>query len=173
MDKQKLKNGPRIIIFGNSGSGKSTLAKQLQAQFDLEHLDLDNLAWLDSRPPQRKPLADSQLAITQFMAKHPAWVIEGCYVDLLHLVLTDADEMIFLNPGLQTCIDHCKSRAWEPHKYKSKQAQDQNLVMLIEWVKAYHVRDDECSLSAHQRLFDDFSGKKIEYTSKEWATPLK
>jgi len=164
MDEQKLKNGPRIIIFGNSGSGKSTLAKQLQAQFDLEHLDLDNLAWLDSRPPQRKPLADSQLAITQFMAKRQGWVIEGCYADLLHMALTDVNEMIFLNPDLQACIENCKNRPWEPHKYKSKQDQDQNLPMLIEWVKQYPVRGDECSLKAHQKLFDDFSGKKTEYT---------
>jgi len=74
VDKQKLRSGRRIIIFGNSGSGKSTLAKQLQAQFDLEHLDLDNLAWLDSNLPKRKPLADSQIAITQFMQKHQAWL---------------------------------------------------------------------------------------------------
>jgi len=169
MDKQKLKSGPRIIIFGNSGAGKSTLAKQLQEQFELEHLDLDNLAWLDSSPPQRKPLMDSQIAITQFMEKHQAWVIEGCYADLLHMVLTDANEMIFLNPGVQTCIENCKNRPWEPHKYKSKQDQDQNLAMLIEWVKQYPVRDDEFSLNAHRRLFDDFPGKKIEYAANTYG----
>jgi len=169
MDKQKLRNQRRIIIFGNSGSGKSTLAKQLQEQFDLEHLDLDNLAWLDTDPPQRKPLSDSQAAITQFIEKNQNWVIEGCYADLLQIAIRHAYEIIFLNPGVATCIEHCNNRPWEPHKYKSKQDQDQNLAMLIEWVKQYPVRDDEFSLNAHRRLFDDFPGKKIEYAANTYG----
>lgn len=49
----------KIVIFGNSGSGKSTLATMYSAKYDLPHLDLDTLAWLNTSPPERKPVEDS------------------------------------------------------------------------------------------------------------------
>ncbi len=39
--------------------------------------------------------------------------------------------------------------------------------MLIDWIKQYDVRDDEFSLKAHRELFDNFGGKKVEYTSND------
>jgi len=63
-----MKNEMRkIVIFGNSGAGKSTLSKQLSEQFDLTHLDLDILAWNDSKPPTRAPISESKEAIQTFM----------------------------------------------------------------------------------------------------------
>ena len=109
----------RIVIFGNSGSGKSTLAKQLSTKYALSHLDLDSLAWEDSVPPCRKALHESAALIEEFFEQNQNWVIEGCYSDLLELVTVHANEMIFLNPGVETCIQNCKNRLWEAHKYKS------------------------------------------------------
>jgi len=155
----------KIVIFGNSGSGKSTLAKSLSSERRLSHLDLDVLAWLDTLPPQRRSLSDSLQDINNFTQQHPAWVVEGCYADLLSVVIEHASEIIFLNPGIDTCIANCRNRPWEPHKYPSQQAQDANLEMLIDWVRDYASRDDEFSLPAHRRLFDEFAGKKRELTS--------
>ncbi len=157
----------KILIFGNSGSGKSTLAKQLKIEFNLAHLDLDTLAWQDRVPPQRKPLQQSAALIKQFADANPSWIIEGCYSDLLELVIHDTNEMVFLNPGTEICINNCKKRPWEPHKYASKKKQDKNLKMLINWIKDYSNRTDEFSLTAHQRLFDSFIGKKTEYNSRK------
>jgi len=157
----------KIIIFGNSGSGKSTLARQYAEELSLIHLDLDSLAWQDTMPPQRRELADSLNELNKFLAENDNWVIEGVYADLLSSISTKATQLLFVNPGIETCIANCKNRPWEPHKYESKQAQDDNLQMLIEWIKQYPDREDEFSLRAHRKLFDGFSGEKIEYTSNE------
>ncbi len=157
----------KIIIIGNSGSGKSTLANELSGKHSLVQLDLDSLAWQNTVPPQRKALAESAKAIGLFTDANENWVIEGCYADLISLVISSATQLIFVNPSVETCIDNCKRRPWEPHKYKSKEEQDNNLPMLIEWVKQYSERDDEFSLTAHQKLFDRFNGDKIEYKSNE------
>ncbi len=146
---------------GNSGSGKSTLAKRLSTEHSLAHLDLDTLAWLATTPPQRAP--DGLAKLDAFMTTE-RWVIEGCYADLLAHAAKRCTELVFLNPGVDVCIAHCRARPWEPHKYASKQAQDANLPMLVEWVRAYETRTDEFSLPAHRRLFESFAGVKRELT---------
>jgi len=160
-------NPKKIIVFGNSGSGKSTFAKHYSTGLALPVLDLDILAWLPTSPPQRAPLKQGFSQIDAFIANNPGWVIEGCYADLLSKVANEATEMFFLNPSVKICIENCRNRPWEPHKYASKQAQDKNLSMLIDWVCKYPERKDEFSLSAHQKLFNNFNGKKTELSSNE------
>lgn len=157
----------RVLVVGNSGSGKSTLAARLSSAGRLAHLDLDTLAWLPTTPPSRRPVPDSEREIAAFVAAHPDWVIEGCYADLLALVTESATKLVFLNPGVDACIENARQRPWEPHKYASKAAQDANLEMLIGWIRGYATRTDELSLAAHRRLFDAFSGDKVELTSRE------
>ena len=157
----------RIVIFGNSGSGKSTLARQFASEYGLAHLDLDTLAWQDSSPPQRKPIEESFVEISRFVDDHQSWVIEGCYSDLLSLAMKAADKLIFLNPGVEICMDNCRSRPFEPHKYESREAQDRNLEMLLDWVRQYPDRVDEFSLQSHQKLFNEFAGNKTEYLSNK------
>ncbi|MDQ7048411.1 MAG: hypothetical protein Q9M92_02285 [Enterobacterales bacterium] len=102
-----------------------------------------------------------------FCTKNKRWVIEGCYADLLALLNDKANKMLFINSSVQDCIDNCNSRPWEPHKYKSKQAQDANLELLINWIKDYEIRDDEFSKRSHQKLFNAFQGTKHQLTSNQ------
>ncbi|MDP3518855.1 MAG: shikimate kinase [Pseudohongiella sp.] len=153
----------KIIIFGNSGSGKSTLAKKF-ADEGLSHLDLDVLAWLPVNPPERRPLQEASEQIDEFIRNHNAWVIEGCYADLLDLVKPFANEAIFMNLSIAQCQQNARNRPWESHKYPSKQAQDDNLPMLLDWIAGYHQRDDVLSYPAHRALFQSFQGKKVELT---------
>jgi len=157
---------PRVVIFGNSGSGKSTLASAKANMLSCSHLDLDSVAW-QSGPsiPTRRSLADSEELIAPFLAENSNWVIEGCYADLLELVIPHCTEIVFLNPGIAVCISNCRNRPWEPHKYASAADQDANLDMLLTWVEQYTQRTDEFSLQAHRRIFDSFAGAKREYTS--------
>lgn len=157
----------KILVFGNSGSGKSTLAANLCRVEHLSHLDLDTLAWQASTPPIRKSLKDSFGDISQFITTHDAWVIEGCYSDLLELAIPFANEIIFMNLPVELCIENAMNRPWEPHKYASKIDQDANLAMLIEWIKQYIVRDDIFSRTAHEALFHQFTGKKTMITSND------
>lgn len=161
----------RIVVFGNSGSGKTTMALELVREHGLAHLDLDQLAWRS--PGARLPVAESRQAIRAFIDRHPEWVIEGCYADLLETVLPFCTELRFINPGVDACISNCISRPWEPDKYPSKEAQDRNLDFLLGWVRQYETRDDEYSLARHRDLFDGFAGTKVEIThpSKSSRTP--
>jgi SAM-dependent methyltransferase/adenylate kinase family enzyme len=162
----------RVLVVGNSGSGKSTLAAALARADGLAHLDLDTLAWLPTDPPTRRDLSDSASEIRRFTAQHDAWVVEGCYADLARLLLAAATELIFLNPGVEACVRHCRARPWEPHKYPTREAQAANLAMLIEWVRTYPTRVDACSLSAHQALYEAFGGPKREVREASMdATP--
>ena len=160
----------KILIFGNSGSGKSTLAKQLCDAKALSHLDLDTLAWTNTVPPQRKELPESIVKIQCFTEANEAWVVEGCYADLLEQLLPCCDEIIFMNLPVESCIANARNRPWEPHKYDSKAAQDANLDMLIEWIKQYEHRADEFSYLAHRRIFDGFTGRKREFNANGQAS---
>lgn len=160
----------KILVFGNSGSGKSTLAKSLCQSNSLSHLDLDKLAWLPTKPPRRMPLADSKTQIEQFIASAEGWVIEGCYTDLLELAVPFASEVRYLKIPIEECIENAKARPWEPHKYPSKTAQDENLDMLINWISNYSNRSDTFSESSHQKLYDEFTGEKsicLEHLKKK------
>ena len=156
----------RVVVVGNSGAGKSTLALRLAREHGLAHLDLDTLAWLPQTPPVRRRFAESRREIEAFTDAHEKWVIEGCYASLLDLVLPRCTRLVFLNPGVEACIANARARPWEPHKYASKEAQDANLQMLIEWIRDYERRSDEFSLVAHRLLFDGFRGDKIEITDR-------
>lgn len=156
----------RILVFGNSGSGKSTLAASLVSE-TVAHLDLDSLAWLPSKPPQRMPLADSKALIDEFASCNESWVIEGCYTDLLELLADRATEIVFLNLPIALCMQNAKARPWEPHKYASKEEQDANLQMLLDWIAQYETRIDEFSLAAHRNFYESFSGSKKCILSNE------
>ena len=154
----------KLLVFGNSGSGKSTLAKSLAASEGLIHFDLDSIAWLATDPPERASLVDSSDEIGKFVSDHSNWVVEGCYADLIKLLVPYATEMIFLNLSVDDCISNARKRPWEPHKYPTKELQDSNLEMLEEWIRDYPQRDDVCSLGAHKKLFEDFEGLKTMVT---------
>jgi len=154
-----------IIILGNSGSGKSTLANKIQNEYDCAHLDLDTLAWKEVIPPEREDIGKSSVAIKSFLDTNTNWVIEGGYTDLIEFVIDDTCNLVYLNPGVETCTENCKTRPWEPHKYTSMELQNENLNMLIEWVRDYEDRDDTFSKLAHENLFNAFLGNKYEFNS--------
>ena len=156
----------KIVVFGNSGSGKSTYALDQVENLGCVHLDLDTIAWqADAVVPTRRPLSESQEEIHCFVETHEQWVVEGCYADLLEFVLFYANELVFLNPGAETCVQNARNRPWEPHKYSSPEAQAATLEKLVDWIRQYDQREDEYSLMAHRRLFENFSGKKREFRS--------
>ena len=158
----------RIVVFGNSGSGKTTYAHEQSARLDCACLDLDTVAWEpETETPVRRALAASRAEILAFVNATRNWIVEGCYADLLAVALPQATEIVFLNPGTDTCVDNARRRPWEPHKYSSPAAQEKNLPMLIDWIRTYEQRTDEFSSRAHRRLFENFAGPKLELRSNE------
>ena len=153
----------QVVIFGNSGSGKSTLARSYAESAEVKHLDLDEIAW--KAPGIRKELEESIGELKTFISKNSEWIIEGCYGSLIAEAARRANELLFLNPGIEACQKNCRARPWERHKYETKEQQDQNLEMLLNWVAGYQSRTDEFSLAAHREIFDSFSGPKQELRS--------
>ena len=155
----------RVLVFGNSGSGKSTFAAHLSQEHGLPHLDLDSIVWEPGQiATQRKPEAVAA-SLAAFLAENAKWVIEGCYGELVEAASSHCTELVFLNPGLPTCLEHNRMRPWEPHKYASKEAQDAMLDNLQTWVAGYYERQDHWSYHAHRRVFDTFAGRKSERVS--------
>jgi adenylate kinase family enzyme len=150
----------RIVILGNAGSGKSTLAKSLARTRRMPMLDLDTIVWEPERiavaRPDRRVLAD----LAQFCRESADWVIDGCYGDLVEAVLPNMPLLIFLEPGRDACLANCRSRPWEPHKYRSQEEQDAHLEPLLDWVSAYYDRDGPMSLAGHRAIFAGYRGPK-------------
>jgi adenylate kinase family enzyme len=151
----------KVILFGNAGAGKNTLSRKLIDKQPAARLSLDEVAFQNGT--ERRPLQDSIEDVKKWIAGNESWIIEGCYADIIEPVLEHCDELIFLNPGVDACIAHCRSRPWEPEKFGSRQEQDENLENLLQWVNAYGSRTDEYGLSRHRALYESFHGKKREF----------
>lgn len=154
----------RVLVIGNSGSGKSTLATRLASERGLEHLDLDLLAWQPTDPPTRLPLAAATEQLEAFTRRHPRWIAEGCYADLIERLVPFAGELIFLDLPVDACQRHARARPWEPHKYPSKEAQDANLEMLLTWIAEYPRREGVLGRAAHEAVYEAFVGEKRRVT---------
>jgi len=150
----------RVAIVGNSGSGKSTLARQLAAGGTLV-LDLDTIAWEPNQIAVARTREAALADLDRFCA-HSAWIVEGCYGDLIEHALVHTPELVFVNPGEEACVRNCRARPWEPHKYASKAEQDAKLDYLLAWVSDYYRRTDAMSYANHRALFNGYSGSKRE-----------
>lgn len=150
----------RVAIVGNSGSGKSSLARALSAIHGIEALDLDTLVWEREEPAVQRPLEAVLRDLTAWVGLRDRWVVEGCYAELIEAVLPQVTELLFLDPGLETCLAHNRQRPWEPHKYADKAAQDAMLPQLQTWIAGYYTRDDPWSFVAHRALYERYTGSK-------------
>lgn len=153
----------RFLVFGNSGSGKSTYSQLLAVQHGLAHLDLDSIVWEPDQIAVQRPAADVLASLEAFISGHAAWVIEGCYGDLVQAASAHCTRLVFLNPGVEACLANNLRRPWEPHKYASLEQQNAMLANLQAWVCGYYERDDAWSYKAHRQVFDGFAGSKVEY----------
>jgi len=149
----------KVAIIGNSGSGKTTLARALAADRPIAILDLDLVFWQPGTAIER-PSADRIADVERFCREHDSWIIEGCYADLVAATLPWHPELVFMDPGRDTCIANCRRRSHEPHKYQTPEEQDQRLEFLLAWVADYYRRDGLMSHRAHQALFDGYRGPK-------------
>ena len=148
-------------MFGNSGSGKSRFSKRIGAAHAVPVLDLDRVVWTKTVIYRTDREITDELA--RFTEANNSWIVEGCYGRWMEHLSPHATEIVFLNPGESVCLSRCIERPWESHKYASKEEQDANLSILLEWVREYYTRSDDMSYLAHRRLYDSFQGIKREF----------
>lgn len=155
----------KVLVYGNSGSGKSSCARALAARHRLAHLDLDTIVWKPGKIAVPREPEAVMAALADFIAPQPAWVIEGCYGELVQAASAHCTKLVFLNPGLAACLANNLRRPWEPHKYATAVEQDAMLPNLQAWVAGYYERDDAWSYQAHRAIFQAHAGDKVEHTT--------
>lgn len=137
----------------------------------LTTIDLDEVYWLPDQPGVARPSEDSEVILRERLQDLSGWIIEGCYETLIESIADLEPTLLWLEPGEEACLTHCRERPWEPHKYPSKQAQDANLQMLLDWVSDYYRRDGAMSFKAHEALFNTWTGEKEKLTSADNSVP--
>lgn len=161
----------RIAILGNSGSGKSTLSRWLARRGEALHLDLDTVAWEPGEVAVERARDAAEAEVERFCAEHERWVVEGCYANLVRVALQFEPLFLLLDPGQEACLDNCRARPWEKHKYSSKEEQDERLPFLLSWVSEYYSRSGELSLREHLACFQEYEGPKVEVTDVPQLEP--
>jgi adenylate kinase family enzyme len=154
----------KVAIIGNAGSGKSRLAQAMAQERGWPVLDLDTVAWEPEKVAVPRAEMDARQDVAAFCAAHGDWIIEGCYAELVAVSLIHSPLLVFLDPGMERCLENCRGRPWETHKFRSEAEQNARLAFLLCWVREYYTRDDSLSLRAHQALFEHYLGPKRRLT---------
>ena len=162
----------RYAILGNSGSGKSTLARALASFHSLTCLDLDVVAWVPGTVGVPREPSAAAADVSRFCAGHHAFVLEGCYENLIAASLDFGPHLVFLDVSAELCEMHCRSRPYEPHKYESREAQDRKLEFLLTWVRAYQTREGTMSRGAHEELYEAYDGPKSRFLGEVGLDPF-
>ncbi|MFL8991606.1 adenylate kinase [Pseudomonas sp. QLc11A] len=145
-------NLTRTLIIGNSGSGKSWLAQRLAEQLRVPWTDLDRIHWLSDEHSIARPRNEA-LGMARIAADEERWLIEGVYGWIASELLSRATALIWLSLGDEDCVANIRRRETQD---------DERLVALLEWAGSYRKRDDSSGFAAHQRLFEGFTGSKIQ-----------
>jgi adenylate kinase family enzyme len=156
---------PRIAIIGNSGSGKSHLAKSLSAFYSLPVIHLDQLFWMPGGFNEKRSKDEVSREVEQ-KRKEDSWIIEGVFGELLELFLPRTQMLIYLEMDWASCQKALKLRGSESSRQLDPAKAEENFIKLLLWAEQYWTRNDLCSHPGHLRLFSDFSGTKLKFTSR-------
>ena len=162
-------NLTRTLIIGNSGSGKSWLAKRLADHLQAPWTDLDLIHWVSDEHSIARPRAEA-LGMARVTASEERWIIEGVYGWMVSELVEQATALIWLCLEDEDCVNNIRQR-------EAKRDEDDELLMaLLEWAGSYRTREGSSGFAAHQRLFDGFSGSKLQLMSQAevtaFVTPL-
>ena len=138
-------------------------ARALAAREGLPYLDLDSIVWETGKIAVQRPSESVAASLQSFIDSQAAWVIEGCYGELIRAASAHCTLLVFLNPGIDACLANNLKRPWESHKYASLELQNSMLDQLQKWVAEYYQRTDAYSYRVHREIFDAFTGPKIEH----------
>jgi hypothetical protein len=119
--------------------------------------------WEPGKIAMQRPRESVATSLRSFIDSQAAWVIEGCYGELIRAASAHCTLLVFLNPGIDACLANNLKRPWESHKYASRELQNTMLGQLQEWVAGYYQRTDAWSYRVHREIFDAFAGPKVEH----------
>lgn len=89
--------GDRISIVGASGSGKTTLGKRIAELRGIPFVELDSI---HHGPNWTHPPAEEFEAAVDAATQGTAWVVDGNYSAVRHIVWSRADTIVWLDYGM-------------------------------------------------------------------------
>jgi adenylate kinase family enzyme len=84
----------RIAVVGTTGSGKTRLAGQLAGRLAVPHVELDAIHW---GPDWSHAPADHFRTRVKQALQGPAWVVDGSYSEVRHIIWAKADMVVWLD----------------------------------------------------------------------------
>ena len=124
----------KIILIGSPGSGKSTLARELALLTDSPVLHLDKL-WHATDYSAAANLAFRK-QLTDFIATHEDWIIDGNYQGSLDLRLPEADLILWLKISRYKALYRIITRSLKTRYFK-KNRPDMAENFQEKWDKEY------------------------------------
>lgn len=119
---QSLAGCQRILILGRTGSGKTTLARQLAADLDVAHIELDSLYF--GPEFSTVPLSVLRERVSAAISGE-RWVTDGNKSAVRDLVWPRADTVIWLDYPLFVSLWRLGKRAlWRAAKIKAETQDD-------------------------------------------------
>ena len=105
----------KINVIGCTGTGKTTLCKLIASRLTISSMDLDEIAWSPNwtlRP---------QTAVAEDLCevlKQDSWVIAGDYSKYRHIIMKDADYILWLDYPFWTNLSRLLKRTMRRIIYK-------------------------------------------------------
>jgi ABC-type dipeptide/oligopeptide/nickel transport system ATPase component len=153
----------RTLIIGNSGSGKSWLAERLAEHLQVSWVNLDSIHWLSDECSIARPRAEA-LGMARVAASEERWVIEGVYDWMVSELVHRATALIWLCVEDEVCVANIRQRETR------RDENDSLLIALLDWAGSYRMREGSSGFAAHKRLFDGFSGSKLQLMDRAEMT---
>ena len=149
----------KTVIIGNTGSGKTWLANQLALTTGSHVVHFDEIYWTPGGFDVRRSDEDVAEIVSAHLSQ-PTWVAEGVFGNLAKTFLSTATELIWLDPGQDTCVLRLRARGSESKRHINREQSALGLATLIEWAQTYEARTGSSSAAFHQEIYDGFSGRK-------------
>ena len=92
----------KITILGHCGSGKTSLAKHIHANYNLPHLELDRVWFLNggndvkNLEEKNKIREKMHLEVEEFIRQNDSWVIDGIYKQIQPFIIKQATHVVYL-----------------------------------------------------------------------------
>jgi adenylate kinase family enzyme len=87
----------RVVVVGTSGAGKTTMAKSIASALDLPCIELDSLNWASEWQDLSKTNPDEFAKRVRDAISADAWVSDGNYAVVRHLIWHRATHLIWLD----------------------------------------------------------------------------
>lgn len=101
------------------------------------------------------------------MTSKASWVVEGVFGALAKKLISSADTLIFLDIDWPVCEQSLLFRGSESSNQLDSELAEKNFKELLKWASEYSTRVSKSSHSYHSQLFNQFTGTKLRFLTRE------